>query len=154
MHDSYSSQNIYAYFHGRRKQVAAPWTKDSKNQGFKASGIQGLKDSNIQKLNASCLGTCSKHNHTRFSRTQSLDPPRAKHTKTPVPKHWSANIDLDKFKNYLQHKTTKEKTKMTPFWTVDGKNFASAKNTYLIRAGEFPKSRTPHPPHSPPHPQI
>ena len=37
-------------------------------------------------------------------------------------------------------------------YTVDGKNFASAKDTCLMRAGEFPRSTTPHPPHSPPAP--
>ena len=90
--------------------------RDSRTQGFKHSRTQGFRHSRTQGLTDGktqwfMFGHLFQDNYTRPSRTQALDPPRAKHTKTPVPKHWSANIDLDKSKNYLQHKTTKEKTR-------------------------------------------
>ena len=69
--------------------------KDTKAQAFKDSRTQRLTDG---KINDSCFAICSKNNHIRFPRIQFLEPPRAKHTKTSVPKHWRANINLDKAK--------------------------------------------------------
>ena len=93
----------------------------------------------MERLNDSCLGICSKNNHTRPSRTQALDPPRAKHTKTPVPKHWSANIDLDKSKNCLQHKTTKEKTKNDTILDSGRKKLRKCQRHLLCAAQGIPR---------------
>ena len=48
----------------------------------------------------------------------------------------------------------RKNTEMVPSWTVDGKNFASARYTCLMRAGKFPRSTTTHPPHSPRTPKF
>ena len=44
------------------------------------------------------LGHLFQEQPHQTSRTQSSDPPKAKHTKTSVPKHWSANVNLDKYR--------------------------------------------------------
>ena len=113
-HTSKKEENKLPHLEPRTQRVKdskPPGFKDSRIQAFKDSRIQAFKGSRMERLNDSCLGICSKNNHTRPSRTQALDPPRAKHTKTPVPKHWSANINPGKSKDYPKHETTKEKTK-------------------------------------------
>ena len=118
--------------------------RDSRTQGLKHSRTQGFRHSRTQgptdgKTQWFMFGHLFQDNHTRLSRTQALDPPRAKHTKTPVPKHWSANINLDKSKNYLKHETAKAKTKNDTILDSGRKKLRKCQRHLLYAAQGIPR---------------
>ena len=113
IHTSKKEENKLPHLEPRTQRVKDskhPGLKDSRTQALKDTKAQAFKDSRTQrltdgKINDSCFAICSKNNHIRFPRIQFLEPPRAKHTKTSVPKHWRANINLDKCKHHMEHET-------------------------------------------------
>ena len=81
-----------------------------------------------------------------------LRTPQAKHTKTSVPKHWSANINLDNSKDYLKHETKKHRNGSI---LDSGRKKLRKCQTHMPYEGrEIPKINNNASTPFPPHPQI
>ena len=97
----------------RVKDSKPPGFKDSRTQAFKDSRIQAFKDSGAHGWKDSMIHVWAfvpRQPHQTFPNS-SCGSPQGKAYEDTCSKALGANVNLDKSKNYLQHKTTKEKTK-------------------------------------------